>query len=49
MTEHKGRWHGQVAVLLVAVLLALGAAPARGESQASYSAVKGRPWSKNLA
>ena len=48
MTEPKGRWHGQVAVLLVAVLLALGAAPARGESQASYSAAERETLVKEL-
>ncbi len=36
MTEQKGRWPRQVAVLVMVALVALGAAPAWGESQASY-------------
>ena len=48
MNEPKGRWHGQVAVLLVAALLALGAVPARGESRSSYSAAERETLVKEL-
>lgn len=48
MTEYRGRWPRQVAVLLVAALVALGAAPARGESQASYSTAERETLVKEL-
>ena len=48
MTEPKGRWRRQVAVLLVAALLALGAAPARGESQEGYSKAERETLAKEL-
>ena len=48
MTEPKGYWPRQVAVLLMVALLALGAAPARGESRGSYSAAERETLVKEL-
>jgi len=37
MTGHKGRWQRQVAVMLMAALMLLGAAAARGQSRGGFS------------